>query len=208
MVLGASDTTIVSLTWALSLLLNHKESLQKIQQELDATVGRQREITESDLSNLPYLQATIKETLRLYPAAPMAVPHEATEDCILHDHGYFVSKGTRLLFNLYKIQRDPRVWPDPDEFKPERFLTTHKDYDFRGQNFEFMPFGSGRRMCPGTSMGILLVSLSLASFLHAFEVQTEGDEAVDMTEAAGLTNLKASPLQVLVKPRLPEFLYQ
>ncbi|PKI45492.1 hypothetical protein CRG98_034147 [Punica granatum] len=105
------------------------------------------------------------------------------------------------------IQRDPHVWPDPSEFRPERFLTTHKDVEVRGQNFEFIPFGSGRRMCPGISLGLQVIGLPLASFLHAFIVQTPGGEAVDMQEAMGLTNLKATPLEVLATPRVPECVY-
>lgn len=206
MILAASDTTTVTLIWALSLLLNHKEALKKAQQELDAQIGMDRRIRESDLKNLPYLHAIIKETLRLYPAGPLAIPHQAAEDCTVS--GYFIPKGTRLLLNLYKIHRDPRVWPEASEFRPERFLTTHKEIDVRGQNFELIPFGSGRRMCPGISLALQVTGLALGSFLHAFEVAAPGDEAVDMEEAIGLTNLKASPLEVLVTPRVPEYIYR
>ncbi|KAK4797135.1 hypothetical protein SAY86_029461 [Trapa natans] len=205
LILGGFNTTLVTLTWALSLLLNHKETLQKAQQELDAQVGKDRRIRESDLKNLPYLNAIIKEALRLYPAAPLSVVHEATEDCTVS--GYFVQKGTRLILNFHKIHHDPRAWPDASEFRPERFLTTHKDIDVRGQSFELIPFGSGRRMCPGVTMALQVIGLALGSFLHAFEVATPGDEAVDMEEAMGLTNLKASPLEVLVTPRVPEHVY-
>ncbi|PKI39118.1 hypothetical protein CRG98_040494 [Punica granatum] len=148
MILAGTDTTTVTMTWATSLLLNNKETLKKVQQELDTQIGRDRQ-----------------------------------------------------------IQRDPRVWPDPSKFWPERFLTTHKDIDVRGQNFEFIPFGSGRRMCPGISLALQVVGLALASFLHAFNVQTPADEAVDMEEAVGLTNLKATPLEVLISPRVPKHVY-
>ncbi|KAI3409177.1 uncharacterized protein J3R85_019667 [Psidium guajava] len=128
------------------------------------------------------------------------------EDCTVD--GYHVPKGTRLLFNLWKIHRDPRVWSDPLEFQPERFLTTHKDLDVRGQNFELIPFGSGRRMCPGINLAMQLLSLSLAALLHGFNITTLADEPVDMAEAIGMTNLKATPLEVLAVPRLPEHVYQ
>ncbi|XP_031405056.1 cytochrome P450 CYP82D47-like [Punica granatum] len=205
MILAGIDTTTVTMTWATSLLLNNKEALKKVQQELDTQIGRDRQVNELDLKNLPYLQSVIKETLRLYPPGPLSIPHEAIEDCNIS--GYFVAKGTQLILNLYKIQRDPHVWPDPSEFRPERFLTTHKDVEVRGQNFEFIPFGSGRRMCPGISLGLQVIGLPLASFLHAFIVQTPGGEAVDMQEAMGLTNLKATPLEVLATPRVPECVY-
>ncbi|OWM80785.1 hypothetical protein CDL15_Pgr006815 [Punica granatum] len=205
MILAGSDTTTVTMTWALSLLLNNKAALKKVQQELDTQIGRDRQVNESDLNNLLYLHAVIKETLRLYPAAPLAIPHEAMEDCNVL--GYFIPEGTQLMLNLHKIQRDPRVWPNPSEFRPERFLTTHKNIDVRGQNFELIPFGSGRRMCGGISLSLQVVGLALASFLHAFDVQTPGDEAVDMEEAVGLTNLKATPLEVLITPRMPKHVY-
>ncbi|KAK4771013.1 hypothetical protein SAY87_031545 [Trapa incisa] len=205
LIVAGSDTTLVTLIWALSLLLNHKEALKKAQQELDAQVGKDRRIRESDLKNLPYLNAIIKEALRLYPAAPLSVVHEATEDCTVS--GYLVQKGTQLLLNLHKIHRNPSVWPDASEFRPERYLTTHKEIDVRGQSFELIPFGSGRRMCPGVSMSLQVVGLALGSFLHAFEVATPGNEAVDMEETMGLTNLKASPLEVLITPRVPEHVY-
>lgn len=204
LVAAGSDTTMVSLTWALSLLLNNKEALRKARQELDAIIGRDRQVKENDLKDLPYIQAIIKETLRLYPSSPLSLPHEAMEDCTI---SYHVEKGTRIHFNLSKIQRDPKVWEDPDVFRPERFLTTHKDVDVRGKNFELIPFGSGRRIFTGISMALQVFGLSLASFLHGFEVATPLNEPVDMTESIGLTNLKATPLQVLVTPRLAESLY-
>ncbi|KAL5558130.1 hypothetical protein UlMin_034343 [Ulmus minor] len=204
-ILAATDTTMVTMTWALALLLNNRDTLKKVQEELDEHVGRQRQVKESDLENLVYLQAIIKETLRLYPAGPLSVPHEAIEDCNVG--GYDVVAGTRLLVNLSKLHRDPRVWLDPDEFKPERFLTDHKDIDLRGQNFEFIPFGSGRRICPGISFALRAMQLTLANLLHGFDLTTPFDEPVDMRESIGLTNLKATPLDVFLNPRLPTEAY-
>ncbi|GKV04747.1 hypothetical protein SLEP1_g16861 [Rubroshorea leprosula] len=205
LVLAASDTTTITLTWALSLLLNHPEKLKKVQHELDTNIGRERRVNESDVKNLTYLQAIIKETLRLYPPAPLLLPHESLEDCIVG--GYHVPKGTQLLFNGFKIQRDARVWPDPDEFQPERFLTTHKDVDVRGLSFELIPFGSGRRICPGVSFALQFLQFTLATFLHGFEVAVPSNELVDMSEKPGITNLKSTPLEVLISPRLPQNLY-
>lgn len=204
MILGGTDTTAVSLTWALSLLLNNPEALKKAQDELDSLVGRERQVQDSDLKNLVYLQAIVKETTRLYPSAVLSVPHESVEDCTTA--GYHIPAGTRLLVNLYKIHRDPNVWLDPLEFRPERFLTTHKHCDVRGQNYEFIPFGTGRRVCPGISFALQVMQLTLASLLHSFDITTP-NEPVDMTEADGLTNLKATPLEVNLTPRLPEQLY-
>ncbi|XVE94795.1 hypothetical protein REPUB_Repub02eG0040200 [Reevesia pubescens] len=205
LILAASDTTMVTLTWALSLLLNNRHALKKAQEELDIHVGKDKLVEESDIKNLVYLHAIVKGTLRLYPAGPLSMPHESMEDCTVI--GYHIPAGTRLLVNLYKLHRDPRVWSDPCEFQPERFLTTYKDFDVRGQNFELIPFGSGRRMCPGISFAIQVLELTLASMLQGFELGTPLDEPVDMSEAIGLTNLKATQLQVSITPRLPAFCY-
>nr|XP_008378401.2 cytochrome P450 CYP82D47-like [Malus domestica] len=200
LILGGSDTTMVTLIWTLSLLLNNRHALKKVHEELDKHVGKERLVNESDISNLVYLQATVKEAMRLCPAGPISGQREFTEDGTVG--GYHVPKGTWLLVNLWKIQTDPRVWADPMEFKPERFLTTHKDIDVRGQHFELMPFGSGRRACPGITFGLQVTLLTLAGFLHAFDVSTLKNAPVDMTGSVGLTNMKLSPLDVLVKPRL------
>nr|XP_043607990.1 demethylepipodophyllotoxin synthase-like [Erigeron canadensis] len=205
-IIGASDTTTITLTWALSLLVNNPEVLKKAQEELEIHVGRDRIVEESDLKSLVYLQAIIKETMRLYPAGPLLLPHESTEDCIVS--GYYVPKGTRLLINAWKIQHDPDVWSDPFEFQPERFLTTKKDIDVKGQHYELIPFGSGRRSCIGISFALQAISLILASIIHGFEFQKPSDEKIDMTESNALTNLKVTPLELLVAPRLSPELYQ
>ncbi|PRQ26949.1 putative cytochrome P450 [Rosa chinensis] len=203
---GGSDTTTVTLTWALSLLLNNPLALKKVHEELDHQVGRERLVNESDINNLEYLQATVKEVMRLCPAGPLSGQREVTEDCTVG--GYHIPRGTWLMVNLWKVQTDPRVWADPMEFKPERFLTTHKGTDVKGQHFVLMPFGSGRRACPGITFGLQMTLLSLAGFLQGFEVSTPGNEPVDMTGSVGLTNMKSTPLRVLVKPRLSPNLYQ
>ncbi|PIA52419.1 hypothetical protein AQUCO_01000351v1 [Aquilegia coerulea] len=205
MILGGADTTLLTLTWALSLLLNNRHSLIKAQDEIDTNVGRDRVVDESDVGKLVYLQAIVKETLRLYPADPLSAQHLATEDCTIG--GYHVPVGTRLVTNIWKIQRDPRIWSNPSEFHPERFLTTQANVDVRGQHFEYIPFGSGRRSCPGISFGLQVIHLGLARVLQGFDFETPLNKPVDMTESAGLTNLKVTPLEVLITPRLPSNLY-
>lgn len=195
------------LIWTLSLLLNNRHVLRKAQEELDKHVGRERRVDESDIKNLIYLQAIVKETLRLYPAGPLGGAREFAKDCNVG--GYHVRKGTWLIVNLWKLQRDPLVWPeDPLVFRPERFLDRHENIDAKGQDFKFIPFGAGRRICPGINLGLLMLHLVLANLLHAFELSTICDEEVDMSESAGLTNLKVTPLDVLVAPRLSSTLYQ
>ncbi|KAI5386692.1 cytochrome P450 CYP82D47 [Lathyrus oleraceus] len=200
LILAGTDTTAATLTWTLSLLLNNREVLNKAIQELDTQIGREKMIMESDLNKLEYLQAIIKETLRLYPPTPLSLPHESIEDCTVG--GYHIPAGTRLLTNLSKLQRDPTLYSDPLEFRPERFLTTHKNVDVKGQHFELMPFGAGRRMCPGISFGLQLMQITLATLLHGFDIVTPDEGQVDMAEQNGLTIIKASPLQVILTPRL------
>ncbi|PIN14795.1 Cytochrome P450 CYP2 subfamily [Handroanthus impetiginosus] len=202
LIVGATDTTSVMLVWALSLLLNNTHILKNAQQELDDRIGKQRRVDPSDIKNLIYLQAIVKETLRLYPPIPLGGLQEFTEDCNVG--GYHIRKGTRMMVNLWKLHRDPHACPDdPSEFRPERFLTTHNDVDVKGQDFELLPFGSGRRICPGASFGLQMSHLVLADILHAFELSTPAaGGVVDMSGSAGSANNKATPLEVLLAPRL------
>ncbi|XP_057975394.1 flavonoid-6-hydroxylase-like [Malania oleifera] len=205
LVLGGSDTSTVTLVWALCLVLNNPHILKKAQQELDAQVGRQQQLQGTHIKHLVYIQAIIKETLRLYLAAPLGAPHESIEDCTVSDH--HVPAGTRLVVNLWMVHRDLQVWPDLDEFWPERLLATHKDVDVRGQNFELIPFSNDRRMCPGVSFALQIVHFTLSNLLHWFEIATLDNDPVDMRECFGLTMTKATPLEVLLSPRLPSHLY-
>nr|KYP36166.1 Cytochrome P450 82A3 [Cajanus cajan] len=205
LILAGTDTTTGTMTWTLSLLLNHREILNKVIHELDTKIGSKKMVEVSDLKKLEYLQCIIKETLRLYPVGPLSMPHESIEDCTVG--GYHVSTGTRLLTNISKLQRDPSLYSDPLEFRPERFLTTHKNIDIKGQHFELIPFGAGRRMCPGLSFSLQIMQLTLASLLHGFDIVTLDGRPVDMLEHIGLTNIKASPLQVILTPRLSPHIY-
>ncbi|XP_002510312.2 cytochrome P450 CYP82D47 [Ricinus communis] len=205
--LAASGTTKITLTWALAYLLNNLDILKKAQHELDTHVGKERNVQESDMKNLVYLQAIVKETLRLNPAATLSVPHESTEDCVVG--GYHIQKGTKLLVNLWKMHRDSDVWSAPYEFKPGRFLTTHKDFDVRGQNFELIPFGSGRRMCPGVSFALQVMELTLAGLLHGFDISIPSGKQIDLDAGFGLeTNDETTQLEVILSPRLSAHLYK
>ncbi|KAH7833144.1 hypothetical protein Vadar_003479 [Vaccinium darrowii] len=177
--LGAAGITTITLTWAIALLLNNPHTLKKAQEELDTQIGGQRQVEESDIKNLAYIQAIIKEALRLHPPTHLVPPRVNIEDCTVR--GYHIPAGTILFVNLWKVHSDPEVWPNPWEFRPERFLTTHKDFHFMGEHFEFLPFGSGRRGCPGISFALQVLHLTLAGLLHAFDVVTPADEPVHMT---------------------------
>ncbi|KAK0580884.1 hypothetical protein LWI29_007456 [Acer saccharum] len=201
LILGGSDTTSVTLTWAVSLLLNNRHVLKKAQDELNGHVGKHRQVEESDLKNLVYLQAIVKETMRLYPAVPLSAPREAMEDCTIA--GFHIPAGTRLIVNLWKLHRDPNVWVNPSEFIPERFINDHANLDVTGLHFECLPFGSGRRKCPGISLALQVLHLTLARLLHTFELRTVSEAAVDMSEGPGLTVPKTTPLEVVLTPKLP-----
>ena len=121
---------------------------------------------------------------------------------------YNIPKGTRLLVNLWKMHRDPDIWSDPNEFQPERFLTSQKDIDVKGNHFELLPFGSGRRSCPGVSFALQALRLTLATLLQQFMLRNPSNEPIDMSESCGLTTIKATPLEVLLSPRLSHSMYQ
>nr|QTI96766.1 deoxyshikonin hydroxylase [Echium plantagineum] len=207
MVGAGSDTTAVVIIWALSLLLNDRSKLRKAQQELDTVVGNNRRVDLSDINKLEYLQAIVKETFRIHPPGALLIPREFSEDRIVG--GYHVPKGTMLFINLYKLQRDPKIYPNPSEFKPERFLEEkYKDIDPRGRHYELFPFGAGRRSCPGLNLGIQNVHLILANLLHTFDISTvDDDQLVDMTASPEAITRKASPLEVVITPRLSPDLY-
>ncbi|KAK9218462.1 hypothetical protein WN943_007100 [Citrus x changshan-huyou] len=168
-----------------------ERSMKKIAKELD--VGTKRQVNAEDIKNLVYLQAILKEAMRLYPAVPFLFPHESMEECTVNV--YHVPAGTQLFINAWKIQRDASVWEEPSKFQPERFLTRHKDIDVKGQNFELLPFGSGRRMCPGVSFALQVMQFTLASLLQGFDFATPSNEPVDMGERLGLTMEKSQPFE-------------
>nr|WNT44079.1 CYP82N12v2 [Corydalis yanhusuo] len=206
MIMGGTDTTAVSLTWIVSLLMNNRHVLRRARDELDLQVGKDRQVEDSDLKNLVYLNAIVKETMRLYPLGAL-LERETKEDCEVG--GFHVKGGTRLLVNVWKLQRDPSFWTDPTEFKPERFLEDKANIDVGGQHFELLPFGAGRRVCPGVSFALQFMHLVLARLLHGFDLATPMNADVDLTESTeGHVNQKASPLNLLITPRLRSKLYE
>lgn len=208
---AGTDTSSSTVEWAVAELLRHPKVLAKAQQELDSIVGPGRLVTESDLPQLTYLQAIIKETFRLHPSTPLSLPRMAAESCEIN--GYFIPKGSTLLVNVWAIARDPDAWANPLEFQPERFLPGGEkpNADIRGNDFEVIPFGAGRRICAGMSLGLRMVQLLTATLVQAFNWELpEGKSAekLNMDEAYGLTLQRADPLMVHPRPRLAAHLYQ
>ncbi|XP_042479898.1 cytochrome P450 93A3-like [Macadamia integrifolia] len=204
---GGTDTSAKSMQWALALLINHPDVFKKVREEIKLMVGRSRLVEESDIQKLPYLQAVIKETLRLYPTFPV-LGRECTQDCKIG--GYDVLKNTRVLVNLYTIMRDPNSWEEPNEFRPERFLVNSKE-SIQNQimNIDFIPFGGGRRSCPGQSHALTIMHITIASMIQCFDWKIHGENGatttVNMEHGSDLTLGMAHPLVCLPIPILHSF---
>lgn len=196
----------MTVEWGMSEVLRKPEIFKKATEELDRVIGRERWVEEKDIVNLPYIDAIAKETMRLHPVAPLLVPRLAREDCQIA--GYDITKGTRVIVSIWAIGRDPKYWDNPLEFSPERFIG--KDIDVKGQDFELLPFGSGRRMCPGYSLGHKLIQSSIANLLHGFNWRFPDNmkkEDLSMEEIFGLSTPRKFPLIAVTEPRLPAHLY-
>lgn len=203
---GGTESSAVTVEWAISELLKKPEIFGKATEELDRVIGQNRWVQETDIPGLPYIDAIVKETMRLHPVAPMLVPRLAREDCKVT--GYDVLKGTQVLVNVWTIGRDPSLWENPTEFCPDRFIG--KSIDVKGHDFELLPFGSGRRMCPGYSLGLKVIQNSLANLLHGFNWRLPDKmqpEDLNMEEIFGLSTPRKIPLVVVGEPRLPLELY-
>ncbi|XP_004303043.1 PREDICTED: cytochrome P450 76A2-like [Fragaria vesca subsp. vesca] len=201
--MAGSETTSSTTEWALTELLCNPETLNKAKSELNRVIGPNRKIEESDVDNLPYLQCIIKETFRLHPPIPFLVPRKAVQDTKFM--GYFVPKDTQVFVNAYAIGRDPEVWTDePESFKPERFIGSKIDY--KGQHYELIPFGAGRRMCAGVPLGHRMLHLTLGSLLHQFDWalgRNVSKESMNWNDNLGITMRKSEPLLAVPTKCLP-----
>lgn len=191
---GGTSTSTIALEWAFTLLLENPETLKKAQAEIDHHVGCSRLIAESDVAELPYLRYIILEALRLHPPVSILMPHLSSAECTVG--GYRVPAGTVLLVNVWEIHHSPKIWPDPEAFRPERFegLDGKKDLGFK-----FFPFGSGRRACPAENLAMSNIGLGLGSLIQCFDWEKVGE--IDMNEGAGTTTPKVQPLTVKCSPR-------
>ncbi|GJN03735.1 hypothetical protein PR202_ga21211 [Eleusine coracana subsp. coracana] len=197
---AGSDTMAITVVWAMAELLHNPSIMSKVCIEIKEVLGSKETIEEPDVAGMPYFQAMVKEAMRLHPVAPVMLPHQAVEDGV-EIGGYAVPKGSTIIFNAWAIMRDPAAWDRPDEFVPERFLVNRgAGVDFRGKDFEFIPFGSGRRMCPGLPMAERVVPLLLASLLHEFEWKLPNGmsaEHLDMSEKFTTSNVMTVPLKAV-----------
>ncbi|CAH1449705.1 unnamed protein product [Lactuca virosa] len=194
LIAGSIDTIKTSVEWILAALIKHPRVMKKLQQELKVVIGDKHVVEETDLPNLSYLHMVVKETLRLYPIAPLLVPHQSMEDIVIN--GYNIPKNTRLLVNYWAFGRDSKVWSENwEEFLPERFLDT--EVDFRGHDYQLIQFGIGRRGCPGMNLGLLNTGLVVSNMVHFFDWELPSGMSssdLDMKEKFGLTTPRAKPL--------------
>ncbi|KAL3362219.1 hypothetical protein AABB24_014880 [Solanum stoloniferum] len=200
LVAAGSDTSTSTIEWAMAELIKNVESMKKVQEELEIELSESDYPKESQLLQMSYVQACVKETLRLHPPAPFLLPHRAIETCQVMS--YTIPKDAQILVNIWAITRDPLIWEDPEMFRPQRFLIS--DMDFKGNDFEFLPFGAGRRICPGLPMAAIKVPLVLASLVHFFDWEHPHGKRpteLDMTEKFGVTLQKKEPLLLIPKAR-------
>ncbi|XP_006648386.2 desmethyl-deoxy-podophyllotoxin synthase-like [Oryza brachyantha] len=199
---AGSETSATTIQWGMSELMRNPRVMKKAQAELRDNLRGKPKVVEEDLINLNYLKLVIKETLRLHLPAPLLLPRESRESCKIL--GYDVPKGTTVLVNAWAIGRDSKYWDDPEEFKPERFEDSK--VDFKGMDFEFLPFGAGRRMCPGIMFALTNVELALATLLYHFDWSLPGGVKpgdLDMTEEMGITVRKKNDLYLDVVVHVP-----
>ncbi|GFQ04619.1 cytochrome p450 71a4 [Phtheirospermum japonicum] len=193
---AGTDTIHTALEWTIAELIKNPRTMKILQSEVRQVAGIKKEIDEDDLEKMTYLQAVIKESVRLHPPVPLLVPRESTQDTKVM--GYDIKAGTQVLINAWAIARDPTLWENPEEFRPERFLNS--SIDFRGLHFELIPFGAGRRGCPGISFALAVNELALAKLALNFNFALpngERGEDLDMSETFGITVSKKLPLLVV-----------
>ncbi|CAO2175189.1 unnamed protein product [Urochloa humidicola] len=199
---GGTDTTSTAIEWAMAELVTHPRAMRELQDEIRAAAVT---VDEGRVAELRYLKAVVKETLRLHVPLPLLVPREPAEDAEIL--GYRVPAGTRVVINAWAIARDPAAWEDAEEFVPERFLPDmDAAVDYRGQDFRFVPFGAGRRGCPGLGLAEASIEMALASLLYHFDWEAAGGagpSSLDMSETSGIAAHVKSGLPLVAKPWIP-----
>ncbi|KAL0912171.1 hypothetical protein M5K25_018128 [Dendrobium thyrsiflorum] len=212
MVAAATDTSAVTSEWAFTELLRHPHVLQKAQFELDSVIGLDRPIRESDLPHLSYLRCIVRETFRLHPAGPFLIPHESLRPAHLMNGRYTLPCHTRVFINTHALGRNPHVWGDDvDEFRPERHEKRKGKVEIsHGDDFVILPFGAGKRRCPGAPLGVVMMLMGLGTLLHGFDWKAaygKRPEEVGAEEIYGMTMPRAEPLKAVATTRLKEGIY-
>ncbi|KAL0446145.1 UNVERIFIED_CONTAM: Flavonoid 3'-monooxygenase [Sesamum latifolium] len=198
-IIVGTDTSAATIEWVMTDCMHNPEVMEKAHKELNEVVGLNNVVEEFHIPKLVYLDAVIKETLRIRPIGPFLTPRTPSQSCTVG--GYSIPKDSTVFINVWSIQRDP-AWDNPSEFMPERFLDISEKWDFRGNNFNYIPFGSGRRICAGLPLAERMLKYVLASLLHSFDWQLPKGEIVDMEERFGVVLKKGTPLVAIPSPRL------
>lgn len=198
---AGSDSASATLAWAMTQIVRNPRVMKKVQEELRNVVGNRNKVDEDDLQQLHYLKLVIKETLRTTTPLPLLLPRETTEACTIQ--GWEIPAETRVFINTKAISMDPSRWTNPDEFLPERFLENPRGY-LPGPHYDFLPFGIGRRICPGPNLAMSVIELTLANLLHCFDWELPNGmkpEEMDVEEIFGLSLRKKNHLCLVAKPR-------
>jgi len=193
---GGGDTSGSTIVWAMAELVKDPRVMKKAQNEVREIFNTKEIVDENYINELKYLKSIVKETLRLHPPAPLLVPRECAQACEID--GYYIPIKSKVIVNAWAIGRDPKYWTEPERFYPERFIGTSIDY--KGTNFEYIPFGAGRRICPGITFGLINVELALALLLYHFDWRLPNGmkgEDLDMTEQFGVTIKRKDDLYLI-----------
>lgn len=196
-VLGAgSDTSARTIDWAISELLKNPEEMKKVQNEVRNMFDKNGDVDESEIHKLEYLSLVIKEVLRMHLPAPLLIPRENSKLCVIN--GYEIPSKTKVMINGWALARDPKYWAEPERFNPERFRDSTIQYN--GNDFQYVPFGSGRRICPGITFGLTNVEVFLAHLLFHFDWKLpdgKKGEDIDMSELFGATIARKNDLVII-----------
>lgn len=198
MIFRGTDTTALLTEWVMAELILHPEVQEKLYQEIDSAVGN-KTVTDADVAGLPYFQSVVKETLRVHPPGPLLSWARLSTSDVQLSNGMLIPAKTTAMVNMWAITHDPKVWEDPLEFKPERFLEA--DVDVRGCDLRLAPFGAGRRVCPGKNLGLVTVNLWVAKLVQGFTWVQDGSNPVDLSEVLKLSCEMKYPLHAIAVPR-------
>jgi cytochrome P450 len=194
--IAGSETSASTINWTMAEMMKDPRVLKKAQTEVRVIFRKRGKVDESCIDELKYLKAIIKEVLRLHPPGPLLIPRESGQACEID--GYHIPIKSRVIINAWAIGMDPKYWTDPDKFYPERFIDS--SVDFKGTNFEYIPFGAGRRICPGMNYGMANVELALALLLYHFDWKLPNgmkNEDLDMTELFGAAVVRKDDMYLI-----------
>ncbi|KAJ4949993.1 hypothetical protein NE237_026825 [Protea cynaroides] len=199
---GGTDTTATALQWIMANLVKHQSIQERLYSEIEGAVNSSEEIKEEDLQKMPYLKAVVLEGLRRHPPSHFVLPHSVTQDTVLD--GYIIPKKATVNFMVGEMGCDPKVWKDPMEFRPQRFLNDEGQvFDITGnREIKMMPFGAGRRICPGLGLALLHLEYFVANLVREFKWTTVDDDDIDLSENEEFTIVMKNPLRAHISPRV------